>query len=183
MFGRTSRTSPEYRAGNAFQQFCEAWARECLRVLKPGGHLLCFGGSRTYHRMACAIEDAGFEIRDQIMYRLYGSGFPKSLNLDRERGDAFCGCEWRVNTSCHVCSNRMYRRPWQLTQGKGRYCSTACRNKAHPLPFCNAPPPPSGPANQAWKGGVTIFKKKGNYINVPYVRAPEWAKPMARGRD
>ena len=55
--------------------------RECLRVLKPGGHLLSFSGSRTYHRMTCAIEDAGFEIRDQIMW-IYGSGFPKSLNLD-----------------------------------------------------------------------------------------------------
>lgn len=54
---------------------------ECLRVLKPGGHLLAFGGSRTYHRMVCAIEDAGFEVRDQIMW-LYGSGFPKSKNLD-----------------------------------------------------------------------------------------------------
>ena len=58
----------------------ELW-REALRVLKPGGHLLAFGGSRTYHRMTCAIEDAGFEIRDQIMW-LYGSGFPKSHNLD-----------------------------------------------------------------------------------------------------
>lgn len=53
---------------------------ECLRVLKPGGYLLSFGGSRTYHRMACAIEDAGFEIRDQIMW-IYGSGFPKSYNI------------------------------------------------------------------------------------------------------
>lgn len=50
-----------------------------LRVLKPGGHLLAFGGSRTYHRLACAVEDAGFEIRDQIMW-IYGSGFPKSHN-------------------------------------------------------------------------------------------------------
>ena len=57
--------------------------RECHRVLPPGGHLLAFGGSRTYHRMASAIEDAGFEIRDQIMW-LYGSGFPKSSNLDGE---------------------------------------------------------------------------------------------------
>ena len=47
---------------------------ECLRVLKPGGHLLSFAGSRTYHRMAVNIEDAGFEIRDQIMW-IYGSGF------------------------------------------------------------------------------------------------------------
>ncbi len=56
--------------------------QECFRVLKPGGHLLSFGGSRTYHRMACAIEDAGFEIRDQIMW-VYGSGFPKSLNISK----------------------------------------------------------------------------------------------------
>lgn len=59
----------------------ELW-RECLRVLKPGGHLLAFGGSRTYHRMACAIEDAGFEIRDQIQW-IYGSGFPKSLDISK----------------------------------------------------------------------------------------------------
>ncbi len=54
--------------------------KECLRVLKPGGHLLSFSHSRTYHRMAVAIEDAGFDIRDQIMW-LYGSGFPKSKML------------------------------------------------------------------------------------------------------
>lgn len=53
---------------------------ECMRVLKPGGHLLAFAGSRTYHRMAVRIEDAGFEIRDQIMW-IYGSGFPKSHQL------------------------------------------------------------------------------------------------------
>lgn len=57
----------------------EVW-QEALRVLKPGGHLIAFSGSRTYHRMAVAIEDAGFEIRDQIMW-VYGSGFPKSHNI------------------------------------------------------------------------------------------------------
>jgi DNA modification methylase len=59
----------------------ELWA-ECLRVLKHGGHLLAFSGSRTYHRMAVAIEDAGFDIRDQIMW-VYGSGFPKSHNISK----------------------------------------------------------------------------------------------------
>lgn len=58
------------------------WA-EALRVLKPGGHLLSFAGSRTYHRMAVNIEDAGFEIRDQIMW-IYGSGFPKSLDIGKQ---------------------------------------------------------------------------------------------------
>jgi DNA modification methylase len=56
--------------------------RECLRVLKPGGHLLAFGGTRTQHRMVCAIEDAGFEIRDTVLW-LYGSGFPKSLDVSK----------------------------------------------------------------------------------------------------
>ena len=59
----------------------EVW-EECMRVLKPGGHLLAFAGSRTYHRMAVRVEDAGFEIRDQIMW-LYGSGFPKSHNIGK----------------------------------------------------------------------------------------------------
>lgn len=59
-----------------------AYWSEILRVLKPGGHLLSFGGSRTYHRLACAIEDAGFEIRDQIQW-IYGSGFPKSLDVSK----------------------------------------------------------------------------------------------------
>ena len=57
--------------------------RECLRVLKPGAHLLAFGGTRTAHRMVCAIEDAGFEIRDSILW-IYGSGFPKSKNMGGE---------------------------------------------------------------------------------------------------
>lgn len=60
----------------------EVWA-ECLRVLKPGGHLLAFAGTRTQHRMAVRIEDAGFEIRDMIAW-VYGSGFPKSRNLEDE---------------------------------------------------------------------------------------------------
>ena len=71
---------------------------ECLRVLKPGGHLLAFGGSRTYHRLAVAVEDAGFEVRDQLMW-LHGNGFPKSLDIAKaidkaagvEREDKFEG--------------------------------------------------------------------------------------------
>ena len=67
----------------------EFW-KEALRVLKPGGHVLSFGGTRTYHRMVVNMEDAGFEIRDQIMW-IYGSGFPKSLNIgksfDKKKGN------------------------------------------------------------------------------------------------
>lgn len=82
-------TDPPYELGFMGKQWdgsgiafdVELW-RECLRVLKPGGHLLAFGGSRTWHRMACAIEDAGFELRDSIAW-LYGSGFPKSLDVSK----------------------------------------------------------------------------------------------------
>jgi site-specific DNA-methyltransferase (adenine-specific) len=69
---------PNERAGrmHTFQEWCEAWASEALRILKPGGHMLAFGGTRTWHRLAAAVEDAGFEIRDSIAW-LYGSGMPK----------------------------------------------------------------------------------------------------------
>ena len=66
-------------SGIAFD--ADMWA-DILKLLKPGGHLLAFSGSRTYHRMAVAIEDAGFEIRDMIEW-VYGSGFPKSLNIGK----------------------------------------------------------------------------------------------------
>ncbi len=65
-----------------FQQWTAQWAAEAYRVLKPGGHLLAFGGTRTYHRLAAGVEDAGFEIRDCLLW-LYGSGFPKSLDVSK----------------------------------------------------------------------------------------------------
>ena len=82
-------TDPPYELGFMGKQWdasgiaynVELWA-ECLRVLKPGGHLLAFGGTRTYHRMTVAIEDAGFDIRDSIHW-IYGSGFPKSLDVSK----------------------------------------------------------------------------------------------------
>jgi DNA modification methylase len=103
VFGRSSRTSPEYIAGRGFQEWCEKWAAECLRVLKPGGYMLAFGSTRTYHRLACAIEDSGFEIRDSIthfhgkMAWIFGSGFPKSLAVSRD--ECFCQCMPRVQQS------------------------------------------------------------------------------------
>lgn len=62
--------------GRAFGKWCQQWAAAALRVLKPGGYAVVFGGTRTYHRLACAVEDAGFEVRDCLMW-VYGSGFPK----------------------------------------------------------------------------------------------------------
>lgn len=78
--GAGGRVVNSYQAGVPMQEWHVRWLREAFRVLKPGGHLLAFGGSRTFHRLFCAAEDAGFEIRDTLMW-LYGSGFPKSHNL------------------------------------------------------------------------------------------------------
>jgi DNA modification methylase len=71
-----TRNTPEYRAGHPFQVWCEQWGREALRVTKPGGYLLAFGGTRTHHRLVCALEDAGWIIRDELDW-IYASGFPK----------------------------------------------------------------------------------------------------------
>jgi DNA modification methylase len=80
-------TKRQARDARDYQARTEAWATEALRVLKPGGHALVFGGTRTYHRLASGLEDAGFEIRDCLAW-LYGSGFPKSLNLPGGLGTA-----------------------------------------------------------------------------------------------
>jgi DNA modification methylase len=78
---------------------------QCLRVLKPGGHLLAFAGTRTQHRMACRIEDAGFEIRDMITWN-YGSGFPKSQNISKAI-DKAAGAEREVISEVKTKSGGM----------------------------------------------------------------------------
>ncbi len=143
VFGRSSRTSPEYRAGALFQEFSEAWAREALRVLRPGGHLLAFGGSRTYHRLACAIEDAGFEIRDQIMW-VYGSGFPKSLNVGQALDRA-------------VGAKREVVAPPPYTRGKASQSYSDTRKVSYDY----QPQPITAPASDAakqWDGWGTALK-------------------------
>jgi len=104
-FARASRgfMGKEWDGGDiAFR--AETWAL-CFELLKAGGHLLAFSGSRTYHRMAVAIEDAGFEIRDQIMW-IYGSGFPKGHNI----GKAIDKAAGRPQGSTYECNfkNNVY---------------------------------------------------------------------------
>jgi DNA modification methylase len=65
-----------------YQDFCYEWSKECFRVLKTGGYLLAFSGTRTYHRLATGIEDSGFEVRDMLEW-FYGSGFPKSYDISK----------------------------------------------------------------------------------------------------
>jgi site-specific DNA-methyltransferase (adenine-specific) len=88
------RETHEPRQMRAFQRWATEWATEALRVAKPGAHLLAFGGTRTFHRLTCAIEDAGWEIRDCLMW-VYGSGFPKSLDVSKAI-DKAAGAERKV---------------------------------------------------------------------------------------
>jgi DNA modification methylase len=81
-FDSQHRSHEGENIGQKMQKWHEEWVREAYRVLKPGGYLVAFGGTRTYHRLASAMEDVGFEIRDTLMW-LYGSGFPKSLNISK----------------------------------------------------------------------------------------------------
>lgn len=108
--------------GIAYSQ--DVW-RECLRVLKHGGHLLAFGGSRTYHRLVCAIEDVGFEIRDQIMW-VYGSGFPKSLDVAKAI-DKTSGI-WRGRAGSVISANgSMTGANYQRTSKGDAVTEDACR--------------------------------------------------------
>ena len=110
----------------------EIWA-ECLRVLKPGGYLLAFAGTRTQHRMAVRIEDAGFEIRDMLAW-MYGSGFPKSHNLDGE----YHG--WGTALKPAMEPITMARKPFKATVaqnvqewGTGAINIDGCRIEAEPI--------------------------------------------------
>ena len=137
VFGRASRTSPEYRAGHLFQEWCEAWAVECLRILKPGGHLLAFGGTRTWHRLAVAVEDAGFEIRDSIAW-LYGSGFPKSLNVGEGRGTALKPAHEPIVVARKPLAGTVAGNV--AAHGTGALNIDACRIKGAPDPASWSPP-------------------------------------------
>jgi DNA modification methylase len=133
----------------------EMW-REALRVLKPGGHLLAFSGSRTYHRMACAIEDAGFEIRDQIMW-VYGSGFPKSLDVSKAI-DKAAGAEREI----------LGEQPDRWT-GKGSVLNFSTDRAQASVPVTGGP---ATDASRQWQGWGTALKP----AHEPIVMA---RKPLA----
>lgn len=108
----------------AFQVWMNERFIECFRVLKPGGYVLAFGGSRTYHRLASAIEDAGFEIRDQIMW-VYGSGFPKNLDVSKAI-DKYYGVEREIlgsRLSRQPTGNAYAQDKWTKEHGKPREIS------------------------------------------------------------
>ena len=122
---------------------------ECLRVLKHGGHLLSFAGSRTYHRMAVNIEDAGFEIRDQIMW-VYGSGFPKSLNIGKavdkklgnKRIDLGTNPNQRLNTPEHdIYETGIRGKKARITKGDSEWegWGTALKPAHEPIVMARKP--------------------------------------------
>jgi len=129
-----------------FQGWCHAWATECLRVLKPGGHLLAFGGTRTWHRLACAVEDAGFEMRDSIAW-LYGSGFPKSLNVSKAI-DKAAGADREV-VGIHIRSGNR-----GATQGASNGGTQGGYNLTGEAPLTA----PATPDAERWQGWGTALK-------------------------
>lgn len=129
----------------------ETW-RECLRVLKPGGFLLSFGGARTYHRLAVNIEDAGFEIRDQVLW-IYGSGFPKSHNvakaIDKMKGFAplVVGSQKMMGNSRKTEGSSGHRAAVSNSAEEGVFLETTIDVTA-----------PSSPEAQRWDGWGTALK-------------------------
>jgi DNA modification methylase len=134
---------------------------ECLRVLKPGGHLLCFCGTRTQHRMAVNIEDAGFELRDVIAW-LYGSGFPKSLDVGKSI-DKAAGAEREV-----VGSRKMRELPSDVPFGQGLITShanaIAGRNTAAQVDVDITAP--ATEAAKQWDGWGTALKPSMELVTV-----------------
>lgn len=118
----------------------EAFWREALRVAKPGAHLLAFGGTRTHHRLMCAIEDAGWEIRDCLGW-LYGSGFPKSLDVSKAI-DKQAGAEREVVSQQHKKAFGYEDRPWKHEEDANINSITA----------------PATPEAVRWQGWGTALK-------------------------
>lgn len=156
--------------GIAFKK--ETW-KNCFEVLKPGGYLLAFGGSRTYHRIACAIEDAGFEIRDCVMY-LYGSGFSKSYNIGLAI-DKKNGVESEVvGIGKSGCNSRAYQSEKPTTAGN--YDIKKSQNEWQGWGTCLKPAyEPIIVARKSFKGSVVdnIIKYRVGGLNIDECRVGE----------
>jgi site-specific DNA-methyltransferase (adenine-specific) len=129
-----------------FQLWCEQWAQECFRVLKPGGYMLSFCAARMYHRMTVGLEDAGFEIRDQIMW-IYSSGFPKSQDVGRQIQKKLGVKETKKNTSMR---KGLYDNTLSEAQGKERVVHADYNDVQEVVP--------TDPEAKQWSGWGTQLK-------------------------
>lgn len=127
--------------------FCQETWTECLRVLKPGGHLIAFGGTRTHHRMWCAIEDAGFEVREMLLW-MYGQGFPKSLDVSKAI-DKAAGAEREV------VGRNPNDRPLSQVKGGKAFDRTLDSGQGHTALNLTAP---ATDAAKQWEGWGTALK-------------------------
>lgn len=157
----TRRGGSNHAAMLAFEEWTAKWAAECLRILKPGGHLLAFGGSRTWHRLAAGIEDAGFEIRDSIAW-LYGSGFPKSMDVSKAINKAACATREVVGKA-----DRKSGPGRHMTALAGRYGESV-------TPDITAPATPDA---ERWQGWGTALKPA--FEPVVVARKPLGEKTVA----
>jgi site-specific DNA-methyltransferase (adenine-specific) len=148
------------QAGNArFQAWCQAWATEALRVLKPGGWLLAFGGTRTWHRLACGIEDAGFEHRDTIaefgpLAWLYGQGFPKGKACLKPGWEPILLARKPGSNVLQIDASRVEGRP-RTTHADGNFRTTTADGWRH------APGPQPPVAAGRWPANVVLVHSEG----------------------
>jgi site-specific DNA-methyltransferase (adenine-specific) len=138
----------KYIGGSQAQEWHYRWAVEVLRVAKPGAHLLAFGGTRTWHRLAVAIEDAGWEIRDTLMW-LHGQGFPKSLDVSKAI-DRMAGAEREVTGMGPYAGRRPHAN--HDTQG------ITFADDAYVRPSGDAITAPATPAARQWQGWGSALK-------------------------
>jgi DNA modification methylase len=170
----------------------EIW-EECLRVLKPGGHLLSFAGSRTYHRMAVRIEDAGFEIRDQIMW-VYGSGFPKSHNIGKaidkiegnEREDLGANPNARPNFEGEQPTTMGGKHKWNnLTKGNSEWegWGTALKPAHEPIVMARKPLSEKSIAENVLKHGTGGINIDGSRIEMKDKENINFDRPRIRKQN
>jgi DNA modification methylase len=167
----------------------EVWA-ECLRVLKPGGHLLAFAGTRTQHRMAVRIEDAGFEIRDLIAW-VYGSGFPKSLDVSKAmdraagllpaeaKGFTVAGYGHAPDKLLHTAPSRGYVRPSPATDAARQWAGwgTALKPALEPITVARRPMAGTVAANVIAYGTGAINV---DGCRVQHAGADDWAMSLSK---
>ena len=169
----------------------EEWARECLRVLKDGGHLICFAATRTVHRLAVAVEDAGFEIRDQLGWCYY-SGFPKSMDISKQI-DKMAGVEREVigKDQNFGASNKEegkiaygdYKGAWDITKPTTKEAQywqgwgTALKPAYEPCVLARKPIAEKNVASQVLKtgtGAINIDACRFGYGDPCWIGKAEW---------